>query len=389
MSSVMTTYASSTLSFEKGSGMYLFTSDGRKYLDFCSGIAVSTLGHGHPHLVNAIKEQAEKVIHFSNLYTIPGQEKMARRLTSATFASSVFFCNSGTEAVECGIKVARKYHSDKGNKKRNRIITFNNSFHGRTLAPLSAAMQQKHMAGFKPMLKGFDQIEFNNISDLRGKITEQTAAILIEPIQGEGGINSATKDYLEQVHKIAKKYDVLLFLDEVQTGIGRTGKLFAYQWTNIEPDIMAVAKGLGGGFPVGACLTNEKVSSSMTPGTHGSTFGGNPMAMAAANAVLDEVLSRGFLSNVVKMSQLLQKGLKNAATDYPDMLGSVRGKGLLVGIECKCVNTDLVSTVQDLGLLVVPAGNNVVRFIPPLTVKKFHIEEALSILNRACLDMSA
>ncbi len=387
MSSIMPTYGSPSISFERGEGIYLYSTEGKKYMDFCSGIAVSALGHGHPHLVNAIKDQAEKVLHFSNLYGIPGQERMAQRLVEETFPSTVFFCNSGAEAVECGLKVVRRYHHEKGNPSRNRVITCTNSFHGRTLATISAAKQEKHMAGFSPMLGGFDQVAFGNLNEMRAMISDETAAILIEPVQGEGGINDASEDYLNKLRETADEFDLLLFLDEVQTGMGRTGKLFSYQWTDIKPDVLTVAKGMGGGFPVGACLASEEVSSSMAPGSHGSTFGGNPLAMAAANAVLDVMLGDGFLDHVQEMSVILHKGLLETAKAHPKILGEVRGQGLLTGVECKGSNTDLVKKLEEKGMLTVAAGNNVVRFIPPLIVETSHIEEAILLLHHACTDL--
>ena len=389
MSAIMPTYGTPRISLERGEGAYLYSTKGDKYLDFCSGIAVSALGHGHPHLVQAIKNQAEKVLHFSNLYGIPGQERMASRLVEQTFPSSVFFCNSGAEAVECGLKVVRRYHHEQGNPDRNRVITCTNSFHGRTLATISAAKQEKHMTGFAPMLSGFDQVPFGNLNEMRAIISDQTAAILVEPIQGEGGINNATDDYLYELRQIADEFGLLLFFDEVQTGMGRTGKLFSYQWTKIKPDVLAIAKGLGGGFPVGACIASDEVSSSMAPGSHGSTFGGNPMAMAAANAVLDVVLEEGFLDRVKKVSEILHKRLDETAKAHPQILGQIRGKGLLAGIECVCVNTDLVETLEKKGLLTVAAADNVIRFIPPLIIDETHIEEAISYLHQACVELES
>jgi len=391
MSAIMPTYGSPSLAFERGEGVYLYSTEGDKYLDFCTGIAVTALGHSHPHLVQAIKDQAEKLLHYSNLYQIPGQERMAQRLVDNTFASSVFFGNSGAEAVECAIKVTRRYHSDAGNPERNRIITTTGSFHGRTLATLSAAKQEKHMAGFSPMLDGFDQVPFGNLNEMRAAITDQTAAILVEPIQGEGGINYASEDYLNRLRETADEYDLLLVLDEVQTGMGRTGKLFAYQWTDIEPDILSVAKGLGGGFPVGACLANEKGSAAMVAGTHGSTFGGNPMAMAAANAVLDVILEDGFLDHVVAMGAVLRNGLEGVAAKHAEKLGEVRGQGLLMGIEISesIPNGDVVKACEAAGLLTVVAGGNVVRFIPPLIVEESHINDAMATFESVIAGIGA
>ena len=383
MSAIMPTYGSPALAFERGDGVYLYDTDGKQYLDFCTGIAVTALGHNHPHLVHAIQDQAGKILHYSNLYKIPGQERMAQRLVDNTFASSVFFCNSGAESVECGIKIARRYHSDAGNPERHRIITTTGSFHGRTLATLSAAKQEKHMSGFLPMLDGFDQVPFGNLNGVRAAITDETAAILVEPVQGEGGINYASEDYLNRVRETADEYGILLFLDEVQTGMGRTGKLFAYQWSEIEPDILSSAKGLGGGFPVGACLANDKCSAAMVAGTHGSTFGGNPMAMAAANAVLDVILQEGFLGHVIDMGAVLRKGLEIAAAKHSEKIIEVRGLGLLMGIEISenIVNGSVVKELEAQGLLTVGAGNNVIRFIPPLIVEESHITDALATLD--------
>lgn len=387
-SAIMPTYAPADIAFEQGEGVYLFSTEGKKYLDFGTGIAVSALGHAHPHLVQAIQEQAGKVMHYSNLYRIPGQERLAQRLVDNSFASSVFFCNSGAEAVECGLKIARRYHSENGHPEKYRVITCSGGFHGRTLATLSAAKNEKHMAGFSPMPDGFDQVSFGNLNEMRAAITDETAAILVEPIQGEGGINYAEPDYFKRLRETADEFGILLFIDEVQTGIGRTGKLFAHEWAEIQPDIVAVAKGLGGGFPVGACLANEKASNAMAPGTHGSTFGGNPLASAAANAVLDIVLGDGFLEHVQKMGAYLKSQLESLAGKH-DFLGEVRGKGLLVGIVCddSVVNLDVVKAAENFGLLTVPAGGNVVRIIPPLIVTEAEIDEGLALLDQACESM--
>ena len=354
-------------------------------MDFGSGIAVSSVGHSHPHLVKAIQNQAGKVLHYSNLYKIKGQETLANTLVKNSFAESVFFCNSGAEAVECGIKIVRRYHAQNGNSKKNRIITCTGGFHGRTLAALSAAKNEKHTAGFFPMLDGFDQVSFNSLNEIQNIITDETAAILVEPIQGEGGINNADSDYLRELRTIADKADILLFFDEVQTGVGRTGKLFAHEWSNIQPDVMATAKGLGGGFPIGACLANRKTTEIMTPGTHGSTFGGNPMASAAANAVLDIVLKSGFLANVHKNGIYLYEQLATIIDKY-QFLSEIRGKGLLIGVACSdgVINTDIVKVAENLGLLVIPAGNNVIRIIPPLIITKTEIDEGLALFDQAC-----
>jgi|TARA_B100000315_G_scaffold210567_1_gene206903 acetylornithine/N-succinyldiaminopimelate aminotransferase len=387
-SAIMPTYAPADIAFEHGEGVYLFSTDGKKYVDFGSGIAVSSLGHSHPHLVAAIQEQAGKVLHYSNLYRIPGQETLAQRLVDNSFASSVFTCNSGAEAVECGLKIVRRYHDVNGNPDKFRVITCTGSFHGRTLATLSAAKNEKHMDGFTPMLDGFDQVPFGNLNELRAAITEETAAILVEPIQGEGGITYAEPEYFKRLRDTADEFGILLFIDEVQTGIGRTGKLFAHEWAEIQPDVVATAKGLGGGFPVGACLANDKATAAMAPGTHGSTFGGNPMASAAANAVLDIVLADGFLENVQKMGAYLRSQLEELSSKHA-FLGEVRGQGLLAGVTCddSVTNLDLVKAAEDKGLLTVPAGANVVRVLPPLIVSETEIDEGVAILDQACGEM--
>ena len=388
-SAIMPTYAPADISFDSGEGIYLFSPAGKKYIDFSSGIAVSSVGHSHPHLVQAIQKQAGKVIHYSNLYKILGQELLAKRLVENSFASSVFFCNSGAEAVECGIKIVRRHHIQNGNSEKTRIITCTGSFHGRTLATLSAAKNEKHTAGFFPMLDGFDQVSFNNLDQMHNAISNKTAAILIEPIQGEGGINTADTHYLSKLRNMADKAGILLFVDEVQTGIGRTGKLFAHEWSKIQPDIVAVAKGLGGGFPVGACLANKKTTETMAPGTHGSTFGGNPLASAAANAVLDIVLDDGFLENVQQKGLYFNNQLTLIATKHK-FLGEIRGQGLLVGIVCGdgIINLDIVKEAEARGLLTVPAGNNVIRLIPPLIITEAEIDEGLSLFDQACDSVS-
>ncbi len=384
ISAVMPTYALADVAFERGEGMYLFATDGRRFLDFGSGIAVVSLGHAHPRLVATLTEQAGKLWHTSNLYHIPAQERLAARLVANSFADSVFFCNSGAEAVECGLKILRRYHDETGHAERYRVITCTNSFHGRTMATLSAAKNEKHMKGFAPLPDGFDQVPLGNLNELRAAITEETAAILIEPVQGEGGIYVPTDDYLKRLRETADEFGLLLMFDEVQTGVGRTGKLFAYEWSGVTPDVMAIAKGLGGGFPIGACLATEKVASTMAPGTHGSTFGGNPLATAVADVVVDEILKPGFLDHVQKMGALLERRLTEMAAAYPKILGDVRGKGLLLGVQCITPAGELVDKLMAKGLLTVPAANNVVRFIPPLIVEESHIDEAMAALEAVC-----
>ena len=381
---VMPTYQRADLSFERGEGAYLFDADGRRYLDFASGIAVTGLGHAHPHLVKALTEQAAKVWHLSNLYRIPGQERLAERLVAASFADSVFFCNSGAEAIECGLKMTRKYHDENGTPERYRVITVEGAFHGRTLATIAAGGQEKHLKGFNPIVDGFDKVAFGNLNELRAAITGETAAILIEPVQGEGGMRAATADYLQALRAVADEFGLLLFCDEVQSGMGRTGKLFAHEWADIEPDIVATAKGIGGGFPMGACLAKEKVAKALTAGSHGSTFGGGPLAMACGNAVLDILLADGFLANVDRTGRVLRARLEALVKRHPGILVDVRGAGLMLGIKCAVPNTEMVNRLRTAGLLTVGAGDNVVRILPPLIIDESHVDGALAILDAVC-----
>ena len=319
MSAVLGTYARANAEFERGEGAYLWTADGERYLDFAAGVAVNVLGHAHPHLVEALTAQARKLWHTSNLYRVTGQELLAKRLCEVTFADKVFFANSGAEAMEACVKMARKYHSHNGRPERYRVITFEGGFHGRTLAMIAAGNQEKHLAGFGPKVDGFDQVPLGDLAAVRAAITEETAGILIEPVQGEGGIREPGWRFLRQLRELADEHGILLLLDEVQTGMGRTGKLFAYQWSGIEPDIMGIAKGLGGGFPIGACLATEEAAAGMTAGSHGSTFGGNPLAAAAGNAVLDIVLEPDFLPHVQKMGLLFKQRLAEIVDRHPDI----------------------------------------------------------------------
>ena len=385
---LMPTYARAELAFERGQGPYLYDTEGRRYLDFAAGVAVNSLGHAHPHLVSALAKQAEKLWHCSNLYRIPEGERLAERLCAASFAERVFFCNSGAEALECSFKAARRYHDERGAPNRYRIITMTGAFHGRTLATLSAAANPKHMAGFEPAVDGFDQVAFDNMNELRAAITPETAAVLIEPVQGEGGIRVASPEYLQALRQVCDEYDLLLILDEVQCGVGRTGRFFAHEAAGIRPDVMAVAKGLGGGFPIGACLTTAAVGDCMTGGSHGSTFGGNPLAMAAGNAVLDVVLDGGFLSRVEHIARQLRERLEDLVARYPDVLAEVRGAGLLLGLRCQVPNTELLDAIRAEGLLAVTAGDNVLRLAPPLIIDDSHVEEAVGILQRACAKLA-
>jgi acetylornithine/N-succinyldiaminopimelate aminotransferase len=376
------TYARADLAFERGEGAWLYAADGRKYLDFASGVAVTALGHAHPHLVEALTAQAKKLWHCSNLFQIPGQQRLAERLVDNTFADTVFFGNSGAEALECAIKMVRKYHSASGNPEKYRIIGFNGSFHGRTLATLAAAGNPKYLSGFGPPVDGFDHVAFNNLNELRAAITSQTAGILVEPVQGEGGVRPATPEFLKGLRQVADEFGLLLVFDEVQCGVGRSGKLFAHEWAGVTPDIMSIAKGIGGGFPMGACLATEKAAQGMTAGTHGSTFGGNPLAMAVGNAVLDVVLAPGFLEKVQREAVRLQERLRFVIEKYPEVYAELRGQGLLLGIKTKVPNTDVVKRLQDEGMLAVGAGDNVVRLLPPLIIGKAEIDAAEVILDK-------
>jgi len=382
-SALFDTFARLPLSFERGEGSWLITADGTRYLDFAAGIAVNSLGHAHPHLVAALTEQAGKLWHVSNLYEIPGQRRLGERLAEHSFADKVFFTNSGAEALECAIKTARRYHYVNGQENRFRIITFEGAFHGRTLATIAAGGQKKYLEGFGPKVEGFDQLPFGELRAVENAITPETAAILIEPIQGEGGIRMPPAQFIQGLRELCDKHGLLLIFDEVQTGIGRTGKLFAYEWTGVAPDIAAIAKGIGGGFPMGACLATEEAAKGMTPGVHGTTFGGNPLAMAVGNAVLDVVLEPGFLDEVSRRGLLLKQGLAAIADTFPDIVDEIRGTGLLLGIRCKSPTSALQQALREEGILVAPAGENVLRLLPPLNVTDEDIQEGLERIHRA------
>ena len=353
-------------------------------LDFGAGIAVNSLGHCHPHLVDTLKKQAEKLWHTSNLYRIPEGERLAERLCEATFADTVFFTNSGAEAMECSIKMARKYHAASGHPEKFRLITFEGAFHGRTLATIAAGGQQKYIDGFGPAVEGFDQVAFADHEAVEKAIGPETAGILIEPIQGEGGIRPVPAKCLKGLRELCDKHGILLVFDEIQCGMGRTGKLFAHQHSSVVPDIMASAKGIGGGFPLGACLATSEAAKGMVAGSHGSTYGGNPMAMAIGNAVLDVVLEEGCLDHVSQMSLLLSQKLAGLTDEFPDMLGGVRGKGLMLGLECKIPNTELQAACVSNELLVVAAGDNVVRLLPPLIITADEVSQAVTRIEAAC-----
>ncbi|WP_117195256.1 aspartate aminotransferase family protein [Rhizobium terrae] len=383
------TFARAPLRFERGEGVWLVTESGERYLDFGSGVAVNSLGHAHPHLVEALKAQAEKVWHTSNLYEVPGQEKLSRRLADSSFADKVFFTNSGAEALECAIKTARRYQYVKGHPERFHIITFEGAFHGRTLATIAAGGQAKYLEGFGPKVEGFDQVPFGDLEALKAAITEKTAAILIEPIQGEGGIRPVPKEFLQTLRKLCDDDGLLLIFDEVQCGMGRTGKLFAYELAGVAPDIMALAKGIGGGYPLGACLATADAASGMTAGTHGTTYGGNPLGMAVGNAVLDVMLADGFLENVRNVSLIFRQGLASLKDRFPNIIEEIRGDGLLLGIKAKIPAGDLVAAMRAEHMLGVPAGDNVVRLLPPLTVTVEEAREGLSRLEKAAEKLSA
>ena len=386
---VLPTYARAPIAFERGEGTRVYTADGQEYLDFGAGVAVTSCGHAHPHLVEALTGQARKIWHTSNLYQMPGQEKLARRLTEATFADTVFFTNSGAEALECAIKMTRKYHAHHGHPERFRIITFEGAFHGRTLATIAAGGQAKYLEGFGPKVEGFDQVPFGDHDALKSAIGPETAGILIEPVQGEGGIRPVPPQCLRGLRELCDEYGILLIFDEVQCGIGRTGRLFAHEWAGIAPDIMAIAKGIGGGFPLGACLATEKAAAGMTAGTHGSTFGGNPLATAVGNAVLDVVLAEGFLDNVRQRALSLKQKLAQLKDAHPAVIEDIRGSGLMMGIKCKVPNTALQAAALDQHLLTIGAGDNVVRLLPPLVVSEADVADAVARLDRACRALEA
>jgi acetylornithine/N-succinyldiaminopimelate aminotransferase len=386
---VMPTYARAEVGFERGEGPYLWGTDGKRYLDFACGIAVTGLGHAHPHLVAQVGAQMNKVWHTSNIFPIAQQQRLAERLVAATFADTVFFANSGAEANECGIKLVRKYHAHHGNKQRYRIVTFEGAFHGRTLATLAAGGQQKYLDGFGPKVDGFDQVPFGDHKALEAAIGPETAGILIEPIQGEGGIRPVPAQCLKGVRELCDRHGLLLFFDEIQTGMGRSGKLFAHEWAGVAPDVMTVAKALGNGFPVGACLATAKAAVGMTAGTHGSTYGGNPLAMSAGNAVLDVMLAEGFLENVERIAGHLKQQLAGLVSRNPDMFEDARGSGLLLGLKCKVPNQDMILAVRKQGLLTAGAGDNVMRILAPLIVTAEHVSEAVEKIDAACADLRA
>ncbi|WP_112321785.1 aspartate aminotransferase family protein [Oceanibium sediminis] len=389
ISPVMPTYARAPLSFVEGEGPWLKTDSGETYLDMGAGIAVSALGHAHPRLVAALEGQARRLWHTSNLYQIPNQEDLARLLVDHTFADTVFFTNSGTEAMECAVKMARKYFSAKGQPERYRMVTFSGSFHGRTLGMISAAGSEKLVKGFGPMLEGFDHVPFGDHEALKAAIGPETAAIIIEPVLGEGGIKPVPKQCMQGLRDLCDEHGLLLICDEIQCGMGRTGKLFAHEWSGITPDIMAVAKGIGGGFPLGACLATEEAASGMTAGTHGTTYGGNPLACAVGAEVMRVMLEDGFLDRVRQISGRMRQGLEGLVASHPDVFESVRGEGLMLGLVCKAPNADVINAGYAEHLLTVPAAENVIRILPPLNLTDAEVDEALHRLDRAATRVEA
>ena len=388
---VMPTYARWDVAVDRGEGCYLYATDGRKFLDFTSGIAVTSLGHCHPRLIEAVTEQANKLWHVSNLFQIPGQQRLAERLVANSFADTVFFNNSGAEAVELSIKVARKYQSHVGHPERYRVIGCQGSFHGRSFATLAAAGAEAYLKGFGPVMEGFDHVAFNNLNEMRAAVTQHTAAILVEPVQGEGGVRAPSADYLKGLRAICDEYGLLLVYDEVQCGMGRTGRLFAHEWAGVTPDVMAVAKALGNGFPIGACLATETAAAGMVAGTHGSTFGGNPMAVAAGNAVMDVMLEPGFFDRTQRVARLLWGKLEALVGAYPKLFAELRGSGHLLGIRCQPGLTagDFVAKLRAEGLLCLTAGDNVLRILPPLVVGEREIDEAMATLDKVAREWPA
>ena len=388
MSALARNYNRRKIAFKKGKGSFLYATNGKRYLDFVQGIAVNSLGHANQNLIRAINKQAKKVWHVSNAFIIPEGEKLAKRLTQKTFADYVIFQNSGTEATEAAIKVARRYFYSIGKSYKNRILCVKNSFHGRTIAAIFASGSKKMTEGFGPKVAGFDHFIFGDHKSLKKSITNKTAAIMVEPIMGEGGIKVIPDWCLRELRKICNKKKILLILDEVQCGIGRTGNFFAFENSKVKPDIVPIAKGIGGGFPMGAVLMTKKVALSMSPGTHGSTFGGNPLAMSVGNAVLDQILKKGFLSKLKKTSKYFFQELNKIKKDYPNIIKEIRGKGLLIGIQLNFNQSKFIKSLEKNYLLTIRAAENVIRILPPLNVKKNEIDLALKIINKVCKEYS-
>ena len=384
MSALAKNYNRRKIAFKRGKGSFLYSTNGKKYLDFIQGIAVNSLGHSNPYLINKMKNQAQKVWHVSNAFIIPEGERLAKRLTQKTFADYVIFQNSGAEATEAAIKVARRYFYSIGKKNKNRIICIKNSFHGRTIATINASGSKKMTEGFGPKVAGFDHFNFGDHEQLKKMIKKNTAAIMVETILGEGGIKVIPDWCLKDLRKLCNQKKILLIMDEVQCGVGRTGKFFAFEYSKIKPDIVPIAKGIGGGFPLGAVLMTKKVASGMVPGTHGSTFGGNPLAMSVGNAVMDQIFKKGFLKNVNTKSKYFHKELNKIKNNYPKLIKEIRGKGLLIGIKLYFDQTKFIKTLEKNNLLTIRAAENVIRVLPPLNVKKAEINLALKIIKKVC-----
>jgi acetylornithine/N-succinyldiaminopimelate aminotransferase len=384
MSAILPVYRRSNITIARGEGVHLLSPDGTRYLDFAAGIAVNALGHCHPHVTQALKAQADILWHCSNMYRMPGLERFAERLVAACFADKAFFCNSGGEAVECGFKMIRKYHDATGNPERFRIVTMQGGFHGRTLACISAGGNDIARKGYEPLVDGFDAVPFNDLKAAENAIGPKTAAILVEPIQGEGGIHVATPEFLQGLRRLCDERGLLLMIDEVQCGMGRTGKLFAHEHAGIRPDIVSVAKGIGNGFPLAACLATESAAQGMTPGSHGSTYGSNPLAMAVGNAVFDVIEAPGFLSHVEQVGKQLRDGLQALTARFPKLLAEVRGRGLMLGLKTTVPHIEMVARLREKRLLTAPAEDNVIRIVPPLIIEETHVREALAIIGQVC-----
>ena len=388
-SSILPTYKRSNLSFVKGKGSYLITKNGKKYLDFASGLAVNSLGHCNSELIKVLNNQSKKMWHISNAFQIPEQEELAKKLVKLTFADKVFFCNSGAESVEAAIKIARAYHQIKEKKNKFKIITIKGSFHGRTLATISASGQKKMIDGFKPLLDGFVQVEFGDHESIEKAVDNKTAAIMVEPILGEGGIKIIPNQCLEGLRKLCNKKKILLIFDEVQCGIGRTGKFFSYQWSKIEPDILATAKGMGGGFPIGACLVTDKVSKGIKFGSHGSTFGGNPLACSVAKRVIEIISEKKFLNDLNQKATFFVNKLEEIKNTYNHLIEEIRGRGFLLGIKIKINNSIFIEKLRNNGLLSVGANENIIRILPPLNVTNKDLKIALKIIEKTCIDINS
>ena len=386
---LLPTYNRTDIAFVRGEGSYLFAEDGKRYLDFGAGIAVNAFGHANPVLIGALSEQAGKLWHTSNLYRVPGQESLSRKLVANTFADTVFFTNSGTEAIELAIKMARRHHFVNGAPERFHIVSFEGAFHGRTMAAINAGGNEKYLEGFGPRMPGFDQVALGDLEALKNVIGPQTAALIIEPLQGEGGVRTVEPAFLRALRKLCDETGMLLIFDEIQTGVGRTGKFFAYDWLGFAPDIMTVAKGIGGGFPLGAVLATAEAAKGMTVGTHGTTYGGNPLAMAVGNAAIDLVLAPGFLDHVNRIANYLHQQLGALVSGHPDLFDSVRGQGLMIGLKMKTPPAEFLAAARANGLIVLPAGDNVVRLLPPLTLSEDEARTGMELLNKTASQMGA